>query len=85
MTPREFWNCLEGWSEHEKWKQQEEWERMRLQTHILWTIQLKPEDRIPIKQFMTFPWDAKEKKEIKVITPDELEKLVKFYGNKSGS
>ena len=36
---------------------------------------------------MEFPWDKKNKKEIKVITPEELAELVKFYsgGNKSGS
>jgi hypothetical protein len=85
MTPREFWNCLEGWSEHERFLQREQWERTRLSTYWLFIIQLKPEGRPKLKDFMPFKWDKEDKKEVSVITPEELEKLVKFYGNKSGS
>ena len=58
---------------------------MRLQTWLLYSIQLKPEDRSSVKDFMPFEWDRKEKKEISVISPEELQKLIKLYGNKSGS
>lgn len=85
MTPREFWNCLEGWSEHERFIQREHWERTRISTFWLFIIQLNPKDRPTIKDFMPFVWDKTEQKEISVISPDELEKLIKFYGNKSGS
>jgi hypothetical protein len=84
MTPREFWNCLEGWSQHQQFLNREAWERTRLSTYYLFIIQLKPEDRPKLKDFMPFRWDKETTKEVPIITPEEIRKLEQFYGNKSG-
>jgi len=85
LSPRQFWNAMQGYYERQQFVNREAWERMRINTHILFSIQLNPNDRKDVKQFMPFPWDNETKKEVKIINQDELKQLLKFYGNKSGS
>lgn len=85
LTPREFFNKMEGFFDHQMFLQRQEWERERWSTNLLWNIQVDQKNRLSLTEMLTFDWERSKPKDTKPITIEELKKLEEFYGNKSRS
>jgi|9_EtaG_2_1085328.scaffolds.fasta_scaffold00083_21 hypothetical protein len=60
LTPRAFWNALDGfWTQKEN-EQRKEWERTRWQTCLLLNVHLPKNKQIGIKKLVTFDWEKRD-------------------------
>ena len=73
MSPREFYNALEGWNEAEEWRQRREWERARYIAKASVSVHVAKKDQSKLNKAFSLPWDdelpVKKRREL---TADEL-------------
>jgi len=81
LTPREFWNALDGFFELKRVEDRNEWERCRWQTCWLLNIHIDKNKRIQPRDLVEFEWDKGEKTTVEIPTREEFERLKAKYSN----
>tara|TARA_A100001201_G_scaffold111445_1_gene95430 strand:- start:377 stop:655 length:279 start_codon:yes stop_codon:yes gene_type:complete len=62
MTPRAFWNAVDGFWLHYENETRKDWEIARWQTTLLLNIHLPKGKQIKMKKLATFPWEKNDPK-----------------------
>jgi len=75
MTPRQFWNALDGHYERQQFLERGEWERIRWQTCQLLAPHVKAGKELSPKDLIEFPWE-REEKAIEVPTEDDMKRIL---------
>lgn len=57
MSPREFWNALEGWKNREQFRQRQEWERARYLAKTIAYMNTTKKEKNKVDTAFTLPWD----------------------------
>lgn len=89
MSPREFWNAFEGWTQTVEFQQKQHWERARYMARAIVSVQVAKKDRSKLDQAFALPWDQGHKStEKKAFDPDadklemqRVEELAKKLSN----
>lgn len=82
ITPREFFNKLEGWKSMQEIKEQNEWDRCRWSTAYLLSPHSKKGRSIKPTDLIKLPWDEERRKKEnkKIPTREEVLKMIKQTG-----
>jgi hypothetical protein len=76
LTPRTFWNAVDGYYEHIENQDRKDWIRTRWTTCCLINIQLPKGKQITLQKLAKFDWEEQERK---IDTYEEvLEKYHRF-------
>ncbi len=62
LTPRAFWNAVDGYWLDKENDDRREWERVRWQTCYMINIQLPKNKQVQPQKLVTFEWEEKESK-----------------------
>lgn len=57
MSPREFWNCYEGWNKLEENRQKQHWERTRYASKSNAFLHTSKKDKERVNNAFKLPWD----------------------------
>jgi len=60
LTPRAFWNAVDGYWVDKENSERKEWERCRWQTCLLINVHLPKNKQIKLKKLITFDWEQKD-------------------------
>jgi hypothetical protein len=74
LTPREFWNALEGNYEHYQNLQREDWVRDRFFTTVLVNIQAARGSQIEPRDLITFDWE--KSKQVDLPTEEDMQRII---------
>lgn len=73
LTPRAFWNAVDGYWLDKENTDRKEWIRCRWQTCLLMNVTLPKKNQISLKQLVTFDWEKAENKTEGMATYKETE------------
>ena len=73
LTPRAFWNAVDGWWKHYEDENRKDWEIARWQTTILLNVHLPKGKTVSMKKLATFPWEKKDRSNISTYEETERE------------
>ena len=61
LTPRAFWNAVDGsWRQSEN-EEKKDWEKLRWQTCLLINVHLPKNKQISLQKLIQFDWEKNEK------------------------
>lgn len=61
LTPRAFWNAVDGsWRQSEN-EEKKDWEKLRWQTCLLINVHLPKNKQISLQKLIQFEWEKNEK------------------------
>lgn len=75
MSPREFFNLLEGWNKAKEWEEKQAWERARYIAKACVSVHVSKKDKGKLEKAFKLPWDGEGGRtapRVKKLTPEEL-------------
>ena len=81
LTPRSFSNKFAGYTEKVELSMQNQWEMTRMIVHSCLSPHLKR--KMTPQKLMPFDWDNKNKKNVRVASQKEIQKVIKKYREKA--
>tara|TARA_R110000787_G_scaffold100060_3_gene204896 strand:+ start:4917 stop:5201 length:285 start_codon:yes stop_codon:yes gene_type:complete len=79
LTPRAFWNAVDGYWLTEENKDRKEWIRTRWQTCLLMNVHLPKKNQMSMEKLIKFDWEKENDISVKTFeeTKFEFDKMMK--------